>query len=78
MKHYVQISMLMLSCILVNTKSFSQPVIGLETVAGGFTKPVGVVSAGDSRLFIVEQDGRIKILHGDGSVSTFLDINYDS
>ncbi len=39
-----------------------------------FTDPVDIAHAGDDRLFIVEQAGRIKILNTDGTVSTFLDI----
>jgi glucose/arabinose dehydrogenase len=40
-------------------------------VAGGFSSPVFVTHAGDSRLFVVEQTGRIKIVGG----GTFLDIH---
>src|SRR5512141_1221983 len=44
--------------------------LNLELVAGGFASPVFVTNAGDSRLFVLEQDGRIKIVGG----GTFLDI----
>jgi glucose/arabinose dehydrogenase len=44
--------------------------LNLAFVAGGFASPVFVTNAGDSRLFVVEQDGRIKIVGG----GTFLDI----
>lgn len=57
--------------------SFSQPNIELSSVASGFDMPVSIKNAGDSRLFVVEQDGRIKIINSDGSVNatSFLDIN---
>ena len=50
---------------------------GLELVADGFDQPVQVVDPGDGsgRLFVVEQSGRIRIVH-DGQVvaEPFLDI----
>src|SRR5918998_877978 len=50
---------------------------GLELVADGFDQPVQVVDPGDGsrRLFVVEQPGRIRIIH-DGQVvpEPFLDI----
>jgi glucose/arabinose dehydrogenase len=49
--------------------------LGLELVDSGFTLPVFVTHAGDSRLFVVEQGGLIKIIHDDASVTTFLDIS---
>ena len=39
-------------------------------VQGGFTQPVFVTNAGDARLFVVEQTGKIKIIGG----GTFLDL----
>jgi glucose/arabinose dehydrogenase len=51
---------------------------GLELVADGFDQPVQVVDAGDGsgRLFVVEQSGRIRIVH-DGQVlpEPFLDLS---
>ena len=44
--------------------------VALELVAGGFSQPVYLTHAGDDRLFVVEQGGRIKIVGG----ATFLDI----
>ena len=46
--------------------------ITLEEVASGFLSPVLLTHAGDGRNFIVEKDGRIKIMADN---STFLDIN---
>ena len=49
--------------------------IQLEPVAEGFTKPVYLTHAGDERLFVVEQEGVIRIVAG-GAVlpAPFLDI----
>lgn len=44
----------------------AQPIIQLQTFATGFTRPVDIVSAGDERLFIVEQRGIIHILNAAG------------
>ncbi|MFN8457361.1 MAG: PQQ-dependent sugar dehydrogenase [Anaerolineae bacterium] len=46
-----------------------------QVVASGFVKPVQVTNAGDgsNRLFVVEQDGRIKIINSP-VVTPFLDI----
>ena len=55
----------------------AQTKIALNVYAGGFTRPVDIVNAGDSRLFIVEQRGIIKIIDGNGQVlsTPFLDID---
>jgi len=42
----------------------------LSPFASGFSAPLNIQHAGDERLFIVEQGGRIKILNPDGSVNT--------
>jgi glucose/arabinose dehydrogenase len=46
-------------------------------VQNGFSRPVFLTNAGDDRLFVVDEDGLIKIVHTDdgNSVSTFLDIS---
>jgi len=52
--------------------------LSLELVADGFSRPVAVSHAGDgsSRLFVVEQDGRIMIIDGEVVLgSAFLDIS---
>ncbi|MGJ8593711.1 MAG: PQQ-dependent sugar dehydrogenase [Aquaticitalea sp.] len=58
--------------------SFAQQV-DIQSFATGFNNPVNIANAGDSRLFIVEQAGRIKILNSDGTVNSelFLDIVSD-
>lgn len=64
----------LLILLLCEIKGFSQPALSLQTIATGFIKPVDIANSGDDRLFIVEQDGKIKILHSDGSINTFLNI----
>ncbi|MEP7158626.1 MAG: glucose dehydrogenase, partial [Chloroflexota bacterium] len=44
--------------------------LGIQLVQDGFDRPVFLTQAGDSRLFVVEQPGRIKVVGG----GTFLDI----
>lgn len=59
------------------TASFSNSqTIGLETFAIGFSRPVEITNAGDSRLFVVEKGGKIKILNADKTTNTtaFLDL----
>jgi len=50
--------------------------IGLETFATGFSSPVEITNAGDSRLFVVEKGGKIKILNTDKTTNAtaFLDL----
>ena len=50
------------------SSSYSQT-IGLQSFATGFTRPLEIANAGDSRLFIVEQGGIIKILNPDGTIN---------
>lgn len=54
----------------------AQPIVQLQTFATGFTRPVDIASAGDARLFIVEQAGIIHILDSLGQrlPTPFLDI----
>lgn len=49
----------------------------LELFAQGLNSPVELVHAGDDRLFVVEQGGRIKIINNDGTVNAtpFLNIS---
>jgi glucose/arabinose dehydrogenase len=45
--------------------------------ASGLTSTVGITNAGDSRLFVVNQQGYIQIINSDGSINSqpFLDIH---
>jgi glucose/arabinose dehydrogenase len=49
----------------------------LELLVSGFNNPVSIKHAGDARLFVVEQDGLIKIINTNGTIQStpFLDIN---
>ena len=51
--------------------------IQLQSFATGFTQPLEIVNAGDSRLFVVEKGGKIKILNSNGTINAtpFLDIS---
>ncbi len=53
------------------------PEIHLVEIASGLEAPVDIASAGDGRLFIVEQAGRIRIVQPDGTLepTPFLDIS---
>lgn len=63
--------------MLFFTRLSAQEEINIQTIATGFNAPVNIQNAGDDRLFIVEQSGKIKILNSDGSTNTspFLDIS---
>ncbi len=49
----------------------------LTPFASGFTRPVVVTNAGDSRLFVVEKTGYIRVVQSDGTVlgTPFLDVH---
>ncbi|HSN59507.1 MAG TPA: PQQ-dependent sugar dehydrogenase, partial [Ferruginibacter sp.] len=74
-------SILLLETILILILTFSwtdslkaQPVIGYQTITAGLNNPVDVVTApGDSRLFIAQQNGIIRIWNGT-SLSDFINI----
>lgn len=55
----------------------AQPNLSLQSFASGFSRPTDITNCGDDRLFVVERDGRIRIIQADGTVQStpFLDIN---
>jgi len=57
-------------------ESSLKPVVGLELIAEGLVAPMGFVSAGDGRMFIVEQTGLIWVMQADGTIlkEPFFDI----
>ncbi|NND64052.1 MAG: T9SS type A sorting domain-containing protein [Flavobacteriaceae bacterium] len=63
-------------CVFSNL-SAQEVVINITSFADGFSSPVDLQNAGDDRLFVVEQGGRIKILNSDGTTNAtpFLDIS---
>ena len=71
---------LLLFCVqqvLISVLSFAQPALVLEPYLSGFTRPVKVTHAHDSRLFVAEIGGKIKVVKN-GVVNhnaPFLDIS---
>ena len=51
-------------------------ILGLSQFATGLDDPVGITNAGDDRLFVIERDGRVRIIGPAGTVvpAPFLDI----
>lgn len=47
----------------------SAQTVGIELFAQGLTQPTEIAHAGDSRLFVVEKGGSIKVVNSDGSVN---------
>lgn len=60
--------LLQICVVLLTTISFAQT-IGLQTFATGFSSPVAIVNAGDSRLFVVQRGGAIRILNANGTIN---------
>jgi hypothetical protein len=56
---------------------FAQPKLNPVLFASGFSDPVGIVNAGDVRLFIIQQRGLIRIVNLAGEVyeNPFLDLS---
>ena len=64
--------------LLATLRATAAPLVDLQLVTGNVTNPVYITHAGDGsgRLFIVEQNGRIKIFDGTNLLATpFLDIS---
>ena len=64
------------SLLLFSVMAQSPVEIALEPFATGFSNPVKLANAGDDRLFVVEQVGRVRIVESDGTVQAtpFLNI----
>ena len=62
--------------LLLYSVNYSQT-IGIQSFATGLSNPVEIVNAGDSRLFVVQQGGQIKIVTSTGAVQAtpFLNIS---
>lgn len=67
---------LLLLFVLANVISTAQT-IAIEAFASGFSNAVEITHAGDSRLFVVQKAGLIRILNSDGSINAtpFLDVS---
>lgn len=63
---------MLLACSL-----FAQPKLQMQTYVSGFSRPVDIVNAGDERLFVVEQNGFIRIIDTNDQVlpTPFLNID---
>ena len=72
MKNIILISLTMLSFF-----GYSQ-IISLTQFATGFTNPVEITHAGDSRLFVVQQGGLIKIVNANGTTNATPFLNLSS
>lgn len=68
---------LLLFILLIIQGHFYAQEIDIELLQDGFTRPLNIQHAGDERLFVVEQGGKIKIIQADGSVNStsFLDLS---
>ncbi len=62
--------------LLIPALCQAQVDLNLVEIASGYANPSEIVHAGDERLFVIEQAGRIKILYTDGTQveESFLDI----
>lgn len=67
---------LLILALISSTFIFSQNIM-LDEFASGFTSPVEITNAGDARLFVVQQNGTIKIIEATGTVlaENFLNIS---
>ncbi len=65
---------IILFSFLFSITSYNQDIV-LQNFSNGFTRPIAISNAGDSRLFIVEQAGLIKILNSDGTINNTPFIN---
>lgn len=61
---------------LFSTITFSQE-IDIVPFVSGFSSPIGIENAGDSRLFIVERRGIIKIVNSEGITNATAFLNID-
>lgn len=68
---------LLVSLFLAGILQAQTPQISLQPFASGFSRPVDIENAGDSRLFVVEQRGYVYILDSLGNQMSpaFLDID---
>ncbi|SHI36646.1 PQQ-dependent sugar dehydrogenase [Flavobacterium terrae] len=61
---------LLIALVFIQFESKSQTgTIALQSFGTGFASPVDIENCGDSRLFVVEQDGLIRILNSNGTIN---------
>ena len=63
---------------LLYTSIITSQGLDIELFAQNFDRPVNLKHAGDDKLYVVEQDGYIRIINDDGSVETTPFLNIDS
>lgn len=63
--------------VLLSSLTYGQT-ISLTSFATGFDDPVEITHAGDSRLFVAQQGGLIRILNSDGTINTTPFLNVTS
>lgn len=63
--------------VLLSAQVLNKPKVALRNWATGFTQPVAITNCGDSRLFVVEKAGRVRIVSDSMQVvaQPFLDIS---
>ncbi|ESU23729.1 hypothetical protein FEDK69T_11340 [Flavobacterium enshiense DK69] len=72
---------LLIALVFIQCTQHSQTgpaVIGLQSFGTGFSSPVEITHCGDSRLFVAEQDGLIKILNPNGTTNPTPFLNLSS
>ncbi len=69
--------LLLFGLIGIISLSNAQPQLDVELLSSGFNSPVGLVNAGDERLFVIEQRGHVQILDQEGikAETPFLDLS---
>lgn len=69
--------LLQMCLLLISWPALTQIDLQLDLVSNAFDKVVDIANAGDDRLFVVEKDGRIRILQANGAINgtPFLDID---
>lgn len=60
---------LLTNLILFFTIIGNSQTVSLQSFATGFTNPLAIVHAGDSRLFVVQRGGLIRVLNANGTIN---------
>ncbi len=73
---FIRLFILQVALLLIPSDAYPQVAVELVEFANGLARPVSIAHAGDSRLFIVEKRGTIRIVGENGNVKPgfFLDI----
>lgn len=66
---------LFLACTFILLKAQN---IGMQSFATGFSNPLAIAHAGDSRLFVVQKGGLIRILNANGTINPTPFLNVSS